>query len=171
MRKEVSEKTVVLIFLLFIMVGVLFSYGIYKEYYKVNKISIQALNNDKKILYYIDSIKESPQNGITDVRGWAFKQNQNLKTFKTYVALKNLKTDEVFKINTVIVGRKDVTLHFNLNIAADDKKNTYNYDNSGFLGRFDKSKLKSKGQYEICILYLSDKNTEFVPTGKLLEIN
>lgn len=161
MRKEVSQKNVIIMFSSFILLGVLFSFCIYNEYYCIDKIDIKGFTNNN-ILFSIDSIENKPQDKIIDIKGWAFKQHENLNTVKTYVALKNIETSEVFKVNTVKQERNDVTLYFN---------DSYNYNHSGFIAKFDKNALKSKGSYEICILYLSDNNTDFVSTGKLISIS
>lgn len=161
MKKEVEQKNVMMIFGIFVLIGILFSYCIYNEYYKINKINVDKFS-DSKILLNIDSIENNPKDKVVNIRGWAFKQNENLKTVETYVALKNIETKDIYKINTIKEVRNDVTLHFN---------DSYNYDNSGFFASFDKHSLKRKGEYELCIIYLSNDNTELAFTGKILKID
>ena len=161
MKKEVSSKNIIGIFILFIFVGGLFSFFIYSDYHSIKKISVDKYGNNN-VLFSFDYIQDNPKDKDVSIKGWAFKKNQNLRTVNTYVTLRNKNTSQVFKINTIKEERKDVTLLYN---------DSYNYDHSGLFAQFNKNVLKDKGEYEICILYLSDNNTDFVPTGKFININ
>lgn len=162
MKKEVKFKYVIGIFLLFIVLGIIFSFSIYREYYSVEKINIDNLKEDKNVMFNIDSVENNLQEKICIIRGWAFKKGKNLETVETYVAIKNVDTLETYKVNTVKEERKDVTAVFN---------DSHNYDNSGFIARIDKSAIRNKGRYEICILYLSDNNNSFVETNYFFDVN
>uniref|UniRef100_UPI000559449F hypothetical protein n=1 Tax=Clostridium saccharoperbutylacetonicum TaxID=36745 RepID=UPI000559449F len=130
------------------------------------KIDINNYANDDGVKVTVDEVNNNPEDKIVRIRGWAIKLNQDLQTVETYVALKNVETLEVYKISTIEQDRSDVTDYFKNNY--DD---THNYNHSGFIGRVDKRALKNNGKYQICILYLSDKNNALVPTEKFVTIN
>ena len=159
--KEVNLKSVMGIFLLFPVLGLLFSILIYADYNSFKVINVNGFKNNN-IIYDIDSIENNTNDKSISIKGWAVKKNKNLSTVKTYVSLRNVNTSQILQMNTVKEIRKDVTSKFN---------DSYNYDNCGFFAKFNKSSLKNKGQYEICILYLSDNSSDFVPTNKFIEIN
>ena len=154
MKKEVSCKNVIVIFLVFILLGILFSFLIFNDYDSIKKINVGGLTNDD-IVFAVDSIENTSENKYVSIKGWAFRKNEDLQTVKTYIALKNTKTSEVFEVNTAKEDRKDVTSAFN---------GSYNYDSSGFFAKFNKNELKDKGEYEICILYMCNDTPNFNPT-------
>lgn len=154
MKKEVSCKNVMVIFLVFILLGSLFSFLIFNDYNSVKKVNVEGLTGDN-IVYSVDSIENTSEDKYVSIKGWALRKDEDLQTVKTYIALKDTKTSEVFEISTVKEDRKDVTSAFD---------GSYNYDSSGFFARFNKNSLKDKGKYEICILYMCNDTPNFNPT-------
>lgn len=160
MKKEVNQKGVIAIFISFMLLGIIFAFCIFNEYNSIKKIDVKEFTN-KNMRFDIDSIDNRAEEKIVTINGWAAKENEDLRTVKTYVALRNTDTLEVLKINTGMENRKDITSKYN---------GVHKYDNSGFHSRFNKNAIKDKGNYEICILYLSDNHNDFVPTGKVIKI-
>ncbi|ACD24271.1 hypothetical protein FDE76_01080 [Clostridium botulinum] len=161
MTKEINQKNVIILFVLFALLGSIFSLSIYYDYYSTDKIDISGFTSEH-MLFSIDSIDDNAGNEMITIKGWAAKKNEDLKIVKTYVALKNIKTSEVLRINTIKEERPDVTSYYN---------NESNYNHSGFISVFNKNSIKKSGKYEVCILYLSDNNKKFISTGKYLEID
>ena len=93
------------------------------------------------------------------IDGWACRQDEEIKKVLCWVVLKDIEENKYFKINTLLVKRKDVT-----QAIADG----VNYDNSGFTAKINKSLLKKNTQYQIYILYLNNDNQVLINTNKNL---
>ena len=161
MKKNVSSKVVIVMCFFSIILGVVFSSLIYYDYSKVELINNEDYSFSSEVVFNLDSIENNKEDGFVTIKGWILKKNHNLETYQNYTVLKNIETNEMFKINTVLEKRPDVTESFN---------DSYNYDNSGFYSKVNKKYIKSKGEYEIYMLYLSDDNKILVPTNSYITI-
>lgn len=161
MKNIIQKNVIIIILFIIILLGTVFAGLIYLDYNRVKEIDISNMEiNSGDIQFHIDSVNNDLNSNYINIRGWAFKSGSNLSTVECYAGLMKISTKEVYKVNTVKEAREDVTTQFN---------DGYNYDNSGFFANFSKKKLE-KGEYEIILLYLSDNNNIFVPTGETISI-
>ncbi len=159
MLLPIKRKTIIQLFFLILISGFLFAGLIYVDNSLVKKLDISGLQkNVNEVIFSIDSIEEKD---YISIRGWAYKKGINISIVECFVAVRNISTNECFRVNTIKENRPDVTKYFNDGL---------NYDNSGIYAKFSKRKL-GKGVYEIILLYFSDNSHILVPTGKTISIS
>lgn len=113
-----------------------------KEQMKIVNLSKSEKLCDVKreITYNIDSIEF--QNGIGEINGWAVVNDVDSIDVKPSIILRD-KNDNLYKIKTRIIQRRDVTK------LLQDKNNVY--DNSGITSEFNIDELPQKHKYQIGI--------------------
>lgn len=159
-QPHVKPKLVFFILLVFILLSTFFSFAIFHSYSNTEEIDVKNYSS-KNILFDIESITPHPtKNHIVTIQGWATKKGQNERLVKTFVAVQNTKTGKVYKINTLMQKKAGLTKKIN---------DHYVHSLAGFISTLNVNSLP-KGNYEICILYLSDNNTDFVACNKFFAL-
>lgn len=101
---------------------------------------------------HIDSMDY--QNGKGEIVGWAYKENEKIKTINCSYVLKNQETDQMYILRT----RHEE----NLNVPEE-------YLVSGMHTRFI-AKNMTNGRYDVYVLYKNNNNNILAKTGIYLDI-
>lgn len=121
----------------------LLSFGIcfilYEDVSHVKKISTdsEVISDVNGFKFSIDYFEDNDDEII--VQGWSFIEGESTQYFDCSVVLKNLSSNDYYKIPTSYQERRDVTEVY----GSQD----LNYDHSGFFSRALKDKLPT-GEYE-----------------------
>lgn len=159
MKIQIQKSKVILLLSLVISLGIIFAGIIYLDNNLVREVDITDMEpNQENVSFCIDAISDN--NNYISVRGWAFKKGISISTVECYVGVVNEESGDCYRVNTVKEDRTDVTSAYN---------DGFDYDKSGFYTLFNKRLLR-EGNYEICLLYYSDNNNTFVPTGTKISI-
>ena len=154
---EVNKKSYVGILCACIVVVIL----ILTVYY-VSLLTIKPFTLEEETI--VADIKEQDMNVHIDVlekqgkkveiAGWAYKENEKIKTINSCYVLKNQETDEMYILRT---RHED-----NINVPEE-------YKISGLHSRFILGNLAS-GRYDIYVLYKNNNNNILAKTGIYLDV-
>lgn len=123
----------------------------YKNY-TLEEDTIIANINEEEMNVHIDILE--PQGIMGEIAGWAYKENEKIKTIDCNYVLKNSETGKLYKLRT----RHEE----NINVPKE-------YSISGIHTRFITKGL-AKGRYEIYVLYKNNNNNILANTGVHLDI-
>ena len=155
---SINKQVVIYSLAILILLTSLFCALLFYQHTKGNELLVDNFSTDiRGFLFNIDEVVNEESFFIID--GWACRQDEEIKKVLCWVVLKDIEENKYFKINTLLVKRKDVT-----QAIADG----VNYDNSGFTAKINKSLLKKNTQYQIYILYLNNDNQVLINTNKNL---
>jgi hypothetical protein len=127
---------------------------LYKKAAKIEEVDISKEAVSEEVLHYkIETMKKENNHYI--LSGYAYKPDEDIEFSNNNIVLKNVKTNQFYKLNTEFVQRGDVTTTIN---------DGHNYDNSGFFVRVMCSKFEKAQEYQICFWYQSTNNNIFYET-------
>lgn len=165
-----------------LLIGLATAFYFASEFKKENGVSKQLDNSyvlgfwDRFIYHYHIDYAKYNQDGIT-IKAWALKDGTSSLDLKCSFALKEYKTDEIYRIYTYRETRKDVSDIF-LNTIIDeegnpvvDKENRETlYDYSGIYSYTPGDvNLPLDGEYYwIYLVFDEDDGTHLYPTNQLL---
>lgn len=153
---EVNKKGYVKIlcafaFIVFIIIVAFYvSFLTYKSF-TLEDDTIVADINEEDMNVHIDILEKGT---TVEIAGWAYKENEKIKTINCSYVLKNQETGEMYILRT----RHEE----NINVPED-------YKNSGIHTRFILGNLAS-GRYDIYVLYKNNDNNIFAKTGVYLDV-
>ncbi|CAG9713315.1 conserved hypothetical protein [Clostridium neonatale] len=159
-KNDINFRIVNIIMIITILCTMLFCICVYNDNQKIENISLSNVKyNEESIEYYIDNVRQS--DNTIQIIGWVIKRGESIKRVDTNILLKDLETNEVFKINTRMNKRE------NLNEAFNDGNN---YMYGGFFSKVFKRKLNSNHEYEILILYNNNDNNILINTNQTIKL-
>lgn len=138
-----------------IVIVILIAYYIsmltYKSY-NLEEDTIVANINEQDMNVHIDILET--QGKTVEIAGWAYKENEKIKTINSNYILKNQETGEMYILRT--------WHEENINVPKD-------YKISGIHSRFILGNLTS-GRYDIYVLYKNNNNNILAKTGVYLDV-
>ncbi|MDD3223933.1 MAG: hypothetical protein PHX70_04380 [Clostridium sp.] len=165
-----------------ILIGYDFNQKKQLEISKSYKNNIQLHKAKKNIIYHIDSINLDSQSNICTISGWAIIKNENSYNIMPTLVLEN-KNGYLYKINTRITIRKDITTLYNGKTSDPNThltcetinnlgmtKNKYVYDNCGIISKFKINNLKKNTSYKIGIQLKRNNILYFIWTNQTLDL-
>lgn len=120
--------------------------------YELEAETVIADIGEENMSVHIDSMDY--QNGKAEIVGWAYKENENIKTINCSYVLKNEENGKMYILRT----RHEE----NLNVPEE-------YSISGIHTRFI-AKNMQKGRYDVYVLYKNNNNNILAKTGIYLDI-
>ena len=111
-----------------------------------------SLEPNSKMVVHIDVLEKS--GGQELIEGYAYKEDEEIKTVDSHFVLKSEATGDFYKLNTTQVRSENVP---------------EGYRKSGIKTRFLTSFLKA-GRYEIYVLYKSNDNNLLADTGIYVDL-
>lgn len=154
---EVNQKNYIKILCVFIIIVVIIlilyytSLLTYKSF-TFDENTIIADINEENMNVHIDILEI--QGSKVEIAGWAYKENEEIKTINSSYVLKNQETGEMYILRT----------RYEENINVPEK-----YKISGLHTRFIKTGLTS-GRYDIYVLYKNNDNCILAKTGVYLDV-
>ncbi|WP_026885123.1 hypothetical protein [Clostridium beijerinckii] len=161
---NISKKNIIIALLGTLVILILFCGAIFNSF-TAKKITVNKFenSNDANIKYCIDSQEHDNISNYVTIKGWAFIDGEEIKTFNCHLVLRDKENGDCMELPTKLVIRKDVTDAFKA------LENKFNYDKSGFEGKVSLNKLnKPISNYEICLDYMNNNSRIFLKTGILL---
>lgn len=140
--------TIVVVMILAIYYISLLSY----KPFEIEEETIIADIGEKNMSVHIDSMDY--ENGKGEIVGWAYKENENIKTINCSYVLKNIENEDMYILRT----RHEE----NLNVPEE-------YQVSGIHTRFIAKKMP-KGRYDVYVIYKNNNNNIFAKTGIYIDI-
>ena len=154
---EVSKKGYIKILCAFILIVfiilALYYYSLltYKSY-TLEADTIVADIDEQDMNTHIDILEH--QGKKVEIAGWAYKENEKIKTINSSYVLKNQETGDMYILRT--------RYEENINVPED-------YKISGLHTRFLIGNLAS-GRYDIYVLYKNNNNNILAKTGVYLDV-
>lgn len=154
---EVNQKNYikVLVFCIVIVLIILVIYYISLLTYKpftLEEETIIADINEQDMNVHIDILEK--EGNKVEIAGWAYKENENIKTINSNYVLKNQETGKMYILRT--------RYEENINVPEE-------YKISGIHSRFILGNL-SNGRYDIYVLYKNNDNNILAKTGVYLDV-
>lgn len=154
---EVNKKNYIITLILciafvVIVIGLYYVSLLTYKTFKLEDDTIVANFGEQNMNVHIDSLK--PEGNKVEIYGWAYKENEKIKTINCNYVLKNSETEEMYIVRT----RHEE----NTNVPEE-------YSNSGIHTRFITKNLKA-GKYYIYVLYKNNNNNILAETGIHLDI-
>ncbi len=154
---EVSKKGYIkilcfcILLVIIILIGYYFSLLTYKSYNQ-EEDTIVADINEQDMNVHIDILEI--QGKKIEIAGWAYKENEKIKTINSNYVLKNQETGKMYILRT--------RYEENINVPEE-------YKISGLHTRFILGNLAS-GRYDIYVLYKNNNNNVLAKTGVYLDV-
>lgn len=154
---EVNQKNYIkiLVFCIVIVLVILAIYYIslltYKPFTLEEGTSIADIN-EQNMNVHIDILER--QGKKVEIAGWAYKENEKIKTINSNYVLKNQETGKMYILRT--------RYEENINVPEE-------YKISGLHSRFVLGNL-SNGRYDIYVLYKNNDNNILAKTGVYLDV-
>lgn len=161
----VDKKLIILLVVILLSIStVLIGYNLdlknQLKIYNMNKI-VGVKSN--KLVYNIDSINLDEASKTCTIEGWAILKGTNCYNIIPTVILKG-KNGDIYKLNTRIVTRSDITKFYNGSLTDTNTHLTCEtignegvtkyknvYDNSGLIAKFNFEELNKNESYDIGI--------------------
>lgn len=154
---EVNQKNYIkiLVFCILIVLIILIGYYISLLTYKplvLDEATSIADINEQEMNVHIDILER--QGKKVELAGWAYKENEKIKTINSNYVLKNQETGKMYILRT--------RYEENINVPEE-------YKISGLHSRFLLGSL-SNGRYDIYVLYKNNDNNILAKTGVYLDV-
>ncbi len=154
---EVNQKSYikilfVCIILVILIIALYYASLLTYKSYTLEEGTIIADIGEQNMSVHIDSMPV--QNDKVEIVGWAYKENEKIKTINSSYVLKNEETDQMYILRT--------RYEENLNVPEE-------YSNSGIHTRFI-TKNMPNGRYDIYVLYKNNNNNILAKTGIYIDI-
>lgn len=139
--------SLIIILLICIVINISYSYAL--------EIKIdENLENVQNVKFKIENMEK--ENTKLYIKGFAYKEGEDVKNFKNSIIIKNIENNKYYKIPTSMKINNDL-------------KKDYDYSRGGFEAKINLKTLKS-GEYEIYILYQSNKENTVIKTNENISI-
>lgn len=154
---EVNQKNYIkvlcacILIVLIILICYYVSLLTYKPFTLDENTSVADIN-EQDMSVHIDILER--QGKKVEIAGWAYKENEKIKTINSSYVLKNQETDEMYILRT----RHEE----NINVPEE-------YKISGLHSRFILGNL-ANGRYDIYVLYKNNDNNILAKTGVYLDV-
>lgn len=154
---EVNQKNYIkiLVFCILVIFIILMLYYIslltYKPFTLEPNTAVVDIDDDEMNVH-IDILEK--QGKKVEIAGWAYKENEKIKTINSNYVLKNQETGDMYILRT--------RYEENINVPEE-------YKISGIHSRFILGNL-ANGRYDIYVLYKNNDNNIFAKTGVYLDV-
>lgn len=154
---EVNEKSYIKILSALILVVIVILVIYYISLLTIKPFTLEedtviADIEEQDMNVHIDILEK--QGKKVEITGWAYKENEKIKTINSNYVLKNQETGKMYILRTRYEN--------NINVPEE-------YEISGLHSRFILGNLES-GRYDIFVLYKNNNNNIFAKTGVHLDI-
>ena len=123
-----------------------------------DRVSMEIRSSRRTGQYNVDFLESGDE--FLDIRGWAFLDGCNTKSFKSYIILRGNNRDFLF--DHKVICRKDVTSHFSAS--------GLDLDSSGFAARIPLNDL-GNGEYKIGLYLVKGEYTAVLFSPRTIIVN